>query len=178
MHFLLKTKKDLQKEVQTLFFLAEWFLTSEIAELNKNNIKLVIVGNREINNKKLVKLFNYAEKLTLKNTGLQLNIAFNYGGKSDISSFKKLFTKLQKAELSIDKIDDNEIYKNLQSSKVRDIDLLIRTGGEKRISNFMPWQLSYSEIYFSKILWPDFDKEELISALDFFFRKREKVWKT
>ena len=176
--FSTENQKRSAKEVQTLFFLAEWFLTSEIAELNKNNIKLVIVGNREINNKKLVKLFNYAEKLTLKNTGLQLNIAFNYGGKSDIiSSFKKLFTKLQKAELSIDKIDDNEIYKNLQSSKVRDIDLLIRTGGEKRISNFMPWQLSYSEIYFSKILWPDFDKEELISALDFFSERERRYGK-
>ena len=64
--------------------MAEWFLTSEIAELNRNNIKLIVVGNREIDNKKLLKLFNYAEKLTSKNTGLKLNIAFNYGGKSDI----------------------------------------------------------------------------------------------
>ena len=95
--FSTENQKRSAKEVQTLFFLAERFLTSEIAELNKNNIKLVIVGNREIDNKKLVKLFNYAEKLTKNNTGLQLNIAFNYGGKSDIiSSIKKLYSKIQK----------------------------------------------------------------------------------
>tara|TARA_B100000902_G_C27234463_1_gene876626 strand:- start:435 stop:1154 length:720 start_codon:yes stop_codon:yes gene_type:complete len=166
------------KEVEALFFLAEWFLTSEIAEINRNNIKLVVVGNRDIDNKKLVKLFEYAEKLTFNNTGLKLNIAFNYGGKSDIlHSVKKIVKMVHDKDITENEIDERTIFENLYSSKVSDIDLLIRTGSEKRISNFMPWQLAYSEIFFSKILWPDFTEEDMNKAIEFFIERDRRYGK-
>ena len=166
------------KEVESLFFLAEWFLTSEIAEINNNNIKLVFIGNREIKNKKLLNLFDYAENLTFNNSGLKLNIAFNYGGKYDIlHAVKNISLKVKSGQISYDEIDEKTIIQNLCSSNVSEIDLLIRTGAEKRISNFMPWQLSYSEILFSETLWPDFSEKHMRLALEFFSERDRRYGK-
>ena len=166
------------KEVESLFFLAEWFLTSEIAEINNNNIKLVFIGNREIKNKKLLNLFDYAENLTFNNSGLKLNIAFNYGGKYDIlHAVKNISLKVKSGQISYDEIDEKTVLQNLCSSNVSEIDLLIRTGAEKRISNFMPWQLSYSEILFSETLWPDFSEKHMRQALEFFSERDRRYGK-
>lgn len=167
------------KEVESLFFLAEWYLTSEIADLNKNNIKLKIIGNRNIHNDKLVKLFDYAENLTKNNSGIKLNIALNYGGKRDIlNAVKKISKKVVTGQVLENHINEELIYQNLYSSDIGEVDLLIRTGGEKRISNFLPWQLSYSEIYFTETLWPDFDEKEMNSALDFFSARERRYGKS
>tara|TARA_E500000178_G_C16843580_1_gene671746 strand:- start:20 stop:733 length:714 start_codon:yes stop_codon:yes gene_type:complete len=158
-----------ESEVSALFLLAERFLTSEIADLNKNNVKLSIIGSKDIINQRLVKLFNYSEKLTSNNTGICLNIALNYGGKKDIvQSVKAISEKTKNGLISIKDINEDIVSEHLYSSNVNNVDLLIRTGGEKRISNFLPWQLSYSEIYFSEKLWPDFSEKEIHKAFEFF----------
>ena len=140
-------------EKNYLFSLLENYLTKEITKLHKNKIKLKIIGNK-ILSKKLNKILAYSEKLTKKNKKLQINLALNYGSKSEIVfTLKKLINK---------KIPINEINitKNLFTKNIPDPDILIRTGNNRRLSNFLLWQLSYSEIYFVKKLWPDFNQKD------------------
>jgi len=140
-------------EKNYLFSLLENYLTSEISKLHKNNIKLKVIGNK-IFSKKLNKILSYSEKLTKKNKKLQINLALNYGSKSEIVfAIKKLINK--KIQIS-----EKNITKNLFTQNIPDPDILIRTGNNKRLSNFLLWQLSYSEIYFEKKLWPDFNQKD------------------
>ena len=140
-------------EKNYLFSLLENYLTSEISKLHKNNIKLKVIGNK-IFSKKLNKILTYSEKLTAKNKKLQINLALNYGSKSEIVfAIKKLINK--KIQIS-----EKNITKNLFTQNIPDPDILIRTGNNKRLSNFLLWQLSYSEIYFEKKLWPDFNQND------------------
>jgi len=140
-------------EKNYLFSLLENYLTSEISKLHKNNIKLKVIGNK-IFSKKLNKILAYSEKLTIKNKKLQINLALNYGSKSEIVfAIKKLINKKNQ-------ISEKNITKNLFTQNIPDPDILIRTGNNKRLSNFLLWQLSYSEIYFEKKLWPDFNQND------------------
>ena len=142
-----------EKEKNYLFSLLENYLTSEISKLHKNNIKLKVIGNK-IFSKKLNKILIYSEKLTTKNKKLQINLALNYGSKSEIVfAIKQLINK--KIQIS-----EKNITKNLFTQNIPDPDILIRTGNNKRLSNFLLWQLSYSEIYFVKKLWPDFNQND------------------
>ena len=144
-------------EVKTLFTLLEKFLKSEIAELNYNNIVLKIIGNKISLNKKLIELISYSEELTKKNDGMKLNVAINYGGKLDlIHAIKKISGLVKENKLSVENINEKIVSDNLLSSNVSNIDLLIRTSGEQRLSNFMFWQLAYAELYFTNTFWPDF----------------------
>ncbi len=139
-----------KKEIDYLFKLLETFLTRRIDELNKQNIKLKIIGIKNFS-KKLNKLLNLSEKKTSENTKLQINLALNYGSKFElINAIKKLNKKKEK-------INEKNLNKFLQTKNIPDPDLLIRTGNTKRLSNFLLWQLAYSEIFFEKKLWPDFD---------------------
>ena len=150
-------------EKNYLFSLLENYLTSEISKLHKNKIKLKVIGNK-IFSKKLNKILTYSEKLTTKNKKLQINLALNYGSKSEIVfAIKKLINK--KIQIS-----EKNITKNLFTQNVPDPDILIRTGNNKRLSNFLLWQLSYSEIYFEKKLWPDFNQKDY-SRIIFNFNK-------
>ena len=161
-------------EVKTLFILLEKFLKSEIVELNYQNIVLNIIGDKSSLNKKLLDLFSYSEKLTKNNNGMKFNVAINYGGKLDlIHAIKKISGLVKEKELSLEDINEEIVGDNLLSSNVSNVDLLIRTSGEQRLSNFMFWQLSYSELYFTNTLWPDFNNDELDKALSFYnSRKR------
>ena len=142
-----------KKEINYLFSLLENYLINEISKLHKNKIKLKIIGNK-IFSKKLNKILIYSEKLTKKNKKLQINLALNYGSKSEIVfAIKKLISK--KIQIS-----EKNITKNLFTQNIPDPDILIRTGNNKRLSNFLLWQLSYSEIYFVKKLWPDFNQND------------------
>ena len=142
-----------KKEKNYLFSLLENYLTNEISKLHKKKIKLKVIGNK-IFSKKLNKILTYSEKLTTKNKKLQINLALNYGSKSEIVfAIKKLINKKIK-------ISEKNITKNLFTQNVPDPDILIRTGNNKRLSNFLLWQLSYSEIYFEKKLWPDFNQND------------------
>ena len=147
-----------KKEVNYLFNLLENFLVNKIEDLHKQNIKLKILGSKKFS-PRLNKLLNKSEKKTFKNNKLQINLALNYGSKSElISAFKKL-----KKDKSI--ISEKNLEKNLQTQNIPDPDLLIRTGNTKRLSNFLLWQLAYSEIFFEKKLWPAFNKKDYIRII-------------
>ena len=142
-----------KKEINYLFNLLENFLISRIDELHKQNIKLKIIGIKNFSNK-LNKLLNLSEKKTSKNTKLQINLALNYGSKFELLN---AFKNLQKNKA---KINEKNLNKYLQTKDIPDPDLLIRTGNTKRLSNFLLWQLAYSEIFFEKKLWPDFNEKD------------------
>ena len=147
-----------RKEINYLFNLLENFLIDRIEELHKQNIKLKIIGVKNFS-QKLNNLLNISEKKTLNNTKLQINLALNYGSKAElVNAFKKLIKKK-------DKISETNIVKYLQTKNIPDPEILIRTGNTKRLSNFLLWQLAYSEIFFEKKLWPDFTEKDFIQII-------------
>ena len=142
-----------KKEINYLFNLLEVFLKKRLNELHKQNIKLKIIGSKKFTNR-LNKLLNLSEKKTEKNNKLQINLALNYGSKIEIiEAFKQMVKK---------KILFNEhnVSKYLFTNKIPDPDILIRTGNTKRLSNFLLWQIAYTEIFFVKKLWPDFNEKD------------------
>ena len=147
-----------KKEVNYLFNLLENYLSKKINELHKKNIKLNILGTKNFS-KKLNKILISSEKKTLKNTKLQINLALNYGSKFEILNALKIMNK------NNEEINEKNFEKNLQTKNIPDPDLLIRTGNTKRLSNFLLWQLAYTEIFFEKKLWPDFDEKDYIRII-------------
>jgi undecaprenyl diphosphate synthase len=147
-----------RKEVNYLFNLLENFLLNKIDDLHKQNIKLNIIGVKNFS-KKLNKLLSLSEKKTSKNTTLQINLALNYGSKFEI------LNALKKLNKNNDKINEKNFQKHLQTRNIPDPELLIRTGNTKRLSNFLLWQLAYSEIFFEKKLWPDFNEKDYIRVI-------------
>ena len=142
-----------KKEISFLFSLLENFLTNRLNELHKQNIKLKIIGNKKFSSR-LNKLLSFSEKKTSKNRKLQINLALNYGSKFElINAFKNL-------NKNKDKINEKNLTKYLLTQNIPDPDLLIRTGNTKRLSNFLLWQLAYSEIFFEKKLWPEFNEND------------------
>ena len=142
-----------KKEINFLFNLLENFLVSKIDELHKQNIRLKIIGIKKFS-RKLNTLLNSSEKKTLKNTKLQINLALNYGSKTELLD---AFKSLRKNK---DIISEKNLVKYLHTKNIPDPDLLIRTGNTKRLSNFLLWQLAYSEIFFEKKLWPEFNEKD------------------
>jgi len=139
-----------KKEINYLFNLLKVFLETNLEELHKHNIKLKIIGEKKIS-PELNKLLINSEKKTFNNTKLQINLALNYGSRNElISAIKKLNQKNEK-------INEKNLIKYLQTKDTPDPDILIRTGNRKRLSNFLLWQLAYSEIFFIKKMWPDFN---------------------
>ena len=150
-----------KKEINYLFNLLENFLTSKIEKINNQNIRLKVLGVKNFS-PKLNKLLLSAEKNTLKNNKLQINLALNYGSKLEIiNAFKKIVKKKIK-------IKEENIEKYLYTSGIPNPDLLIRTGNTKRLSNFLLWQLAYTEIFFEKKLWPDFKNKDYKKILNKF----------
>ena len=150
-----------KKEINFLFNLLEDFLNNKIDDLNKQNIKLKIIGIKNFSTK-LNKLLNISEKKTSKNTKLQINLALNYGSKSELVNAFKNLTK------NYEKINEKNLSKYLQTKNIPDPDILIRTGDTKRLSNFLLWQLAYSEIFFEKKLWPDFNSNDYSKIINKF----------
>ena len=151
-----------QKEITFLFNLLEVFLLSKLDELIKNGIKLKILGDKKKFNNKLQNIIKNAEKKTINNKKLQINLALNYGSKDEILYAVK---KLNKSSI---KITEKNIDNNLFTHGIPNPDLLIRTGNTKRLSNFLLWQMAYTEIFFVKKLWPDFKKRDYIKILNKF----------
>ena len=150
-----------KKEITFLFQLLENFLREKIDELNSQNIKLKVIGNK-LYLKKINKLLTIAEKKNNKNKNLHINLALNYGSKSEIVNTLKQLIKKKK------KLTEKNITNNLYTKNIPDPDLLIRTGNSKRLSNFLLWQLAYSEIFFEKKLWPDFNEKDYIKIINEF----------
>lgn len=149
-------------EVETILMLFNKYLKSKFKDFMEQNVRLVISGSRERLSKSLNETVDEITDKLKNNTGIVLNICFNYGGRLDIlESMKKT---LENGE----EITEENISKNLYNSFIPDPDLLIRTGGEFRVSNYMLWQIAYSEIYVSNVLWPDFNEEELDKSIKSF----------
>ena len=147
-----------KKEINYLFKLLENFLTNRLDDIHKQNIRIKILGYKKFS-KRLNFLLNFAEKKTIKNSKLQINLALNYGSKIElIDAFKKI--KRDKI-----KINEKNLEKYLQTKNIPDPDILIRTGNTKRLSNFLLWQLAYSEIFFEKKLWPAFTEKDYIKII-------------
>ena len=150
-----------KSEIDHLFKLLENYLQIKIIKFHKKNIKLKIIGEKKFS-KKLNSLLNKSEKMTSKNTSLQINLALNYGSKNEIVNS---INKLNKKKL---KITQKNIEKNLYTKNIPDPDILIRTGDQNRLSNFLLWQISYTEIFFLKKLWPDFNSSDYIRIINKF----------
>ena len=147
-----------KKEINYLFKLLENFLTKRLEDIHKQNIKIKILGYKKFS-KKLNLLLNTAEKKTIKNTKLQINLALNYGSKLELIN---AFKKIKKKKIII---NEKNLEKYLQTKNIPDPDILIRTGNTKRLSNFLLWQLAYSEIFFEKKLWPAFTEKDYIKII-------------
>lgn len=161
-------------EVVTLMSLLKEFLRSELAEIKRNNIRFTTSGRIEELDRSIQKEIAFAKQQTASNTGMVLNIALNYGGRNElVDAFRKLCSDYQRTGRNPAEISENEISRYLYTAELPDPDLLIRTSGEMRISNFLLWQIAYSEIYVVDTLWPDFNRVSLFEAI-IEFQKRER----
>ena len=154
-------------EIDGLMGLLRGFLENDVGELNKQNVKLRVIGNRSRFSPKLVDLIEWAERFTSGNTGLNLTLALDYGGRQEITeALKILVSEIEGGILTVDDINEDVVKSRMTSLALPEIDLLVRTGGEQRISNFMLWDMSYAELHFTPVLWPDFTQQDLQQALD------------
>ena len=164
--FSVENWKRSAEEVGALMHLFEFYIKEERKYLIENKVKFKILGDKEGIPASLLKEFEKTEKLTNGFNGLTLNLAVNYGSKQEIVlAFRKIAKKIELGELAICDIDENIISSNLMTKELVDPDLLIRTSGEQRISNFLLWQCAYSEFYFSEKYWPDFSEKDFLNAI-------------
>ena len=162
------------EEVSTLMTILRTYLKDCVKKSMKNNVRCRVIGRREELSADIIESIENLEQKTKNNTGLQFTIAINYGGRDEITrAVRKLATKVSNHELAPEDITEEMISKNLDTWELPDPDLLIRTSGEQRLSNYLPWQLAYTEFFFSYLHWPDFNKEELIRAFEK-YNKRER----
>ena len=167
------------KEVSVLMDLFMYVLTKEVKRLHKHNIRFQVVGDLSRFSDKLQKNIAKSEQLTAGNTGLVLSIAANYGGRWDIAqAAKKLASDVQQGTISLDDINEETLNEHTCLANLPTLDLLIRTGGDFRISNFLLWQAAYAELYFTDILWPDFNEKQFEEAINCFDRRERRFGKT
>lgn len=160
-----------EKEVGFLMRLFIEALQSQVKTLHKNNVRLRFIGNRARLDQSLQDGMAKAEERTQANTGLNFNVAVSYGGRWDIvNAVKKI--------VDIDKVSEELISQSTETAGQPDVDLFIRSGGEQRISNFLLWQMSYAELYFTDVLWPDFSNQHLLTAIQDFSSRQRRFGKT
>ncbi len=168
-----------EEEVSSLMSLFVEALRREVAELHRNNVRLRFIGAREQLNPSLVEKIEAAEEKTRRNTGLFLNVAVAYGGRWDIlNATKQIAAEVATGKLKPDDIDEARLSAKLQLADCPEPDLLIRTGGEQRISNFLLWNLAYAELWFTDVLWPDFDTRQFDLALEYYAQKQRRYGHT
>jgi undecaprenyl diphosphate synthase len=154
-------------------------LEREVADLHRNQVRLSFIGDRELLGAELARRMQSAEQLTAANTGLKLNVAMAYGGRWDIAqACRSLAGDAAAGALAPADIDEALVAERLALAGIPDPDLLIRTGGEQRISNFLLWNLAYTELYFSDVLWPEFSAGHLDAAFEFFAQRERRFGKT
>ena len=167
-----------KSEISNLMNLLRKFIQTDLTELHNNNVRIRIIGNREGVSKDIIKLIESSEFLTRNNDGLYLQIAFNYSGRDEIvNALKKIGASIKSGDIDPYNINEDIVDSNLFTAGLPEPDLLIRTGSEKRISNFLLWQLAYTEIYFEKSLWPDFNKDLLTEAINDFNNRYRRYGK-
>jgi undecaprenyl diphosphate synthase len=162
------------KEVQSLMSLLEEYLIKEVKELQKQGIRLTTIGEINRLHPSVKEKLLQAKEITINNDKMVLNIALSYGGKDEIiRAVKKIIQDNKNGKIDINEINKETFNNYLYTCGMPDPDLLIRTSGEYRISNFLLWQMAYTELYFTKVLWPDFTKDDLLKAIDS-YQKRER----
>ena len=163
-----------KKEINILMRLLSNFLDKETEELNKNNIRFKVIGRREPLPKSIISKLEYAKQKTKDNTAMTLVLALNYGGRQEIiDAVKEIADKAIRQRIDIEDLDVDKFNQYLYTKDLPEPDLLIRTSGEMRISNFLLWQLSYTELYFCEKFWPDFGRNDLQEAI-IEYKKRER----
>jgi undecaprenyl diphosphate synthase len=162
------------EEVSGIMNLFRKYLVNSIERSNNANMKVNIIGRRERLDEDILAKIDELEKSTANNTGLCFNIAINYGGRDEIvRAVSEIAEEVKTGELKTEDIDEARFSSYLDTRDIPDPDLLIRTSGEERLSNFLLWQLAYSEFYFTDVLWPDFDMDALVDAVRY-YNKRER----
>jgi undecaprenyl diphosphate synthase len=167
--------KRSQEEVSTLMGILRRYLKDCVKKSMKNNVRCRVIGRREELSPDIVESINNLEEKTKNNTGLNFTIAINYGGRDEITrAVKKIAKKVEQGEMRAEDITEQTISDCLDTWELPDPDLLIRTSGEERLSNYLPWQLAYTEFYFTDTLWPDFNRDELIKAFEKYNRRERR----
>lgn len=168
-----------EKEVSVLMDLFMYVLTKEVKRLHKHNIRFQVIGDLSRFSDKLQRNIAKSEQLTSENTGLVLSVAANYGGRWDIAqAAKKLASDVQQGTMTLDDINEETLNAQTCLADLPALDLLIRTGGDYRISNFLLWQAAYAELYFTDILWPDFNEAQFEQAINCFDQRERRFGKT
>lgn len=166
-----KRPKD---EVSALMGLLVKYLRNELEELHKNNVKILTIGDISKLPQACIEELDHAKEKTKDNTGLVMSLALNYGGRNDlVNAVKNISQEVVDGKISVDDIGDDLISNHLSTKESPDPDLVVRTSGEQRLSNFLLWELAYSEFYFADIHWPDFDEKELQKAI-FAYQSRDR----
>lgn len=156
-----------QKEVDTLMKLLRDYLTDCIERTSKNNMRVRILGDKTGLSDDIRTAIDRLEQVSAKNTGLNFNIALNYGSRDEmVRAMRHLAADVAHGRLAPEAIDEKVFERYLDTADIPDPDLMIRTSGEQRLSNFLLWQLAYTEFYFTDVLWPDFDRKELVRAIE------------
>ncbi len=164
--------KRSEEEVSALMTLLRSYLSSGFKKTAKNNVRIRIIGDRTGLAKDIQELINDLEESSKDNTGLQFQIAINYGSRDEIvRMMRSMALEIEAGNLSSDDITEEYVSKHLDTGDIPDPDLLIRTSGEQRLSNFLLWQLAYTEFYFTDKHWPEFDKEELVKAIESYSKR-------
>lgn len=161
-----------QEEVSELMNILRVYLRREVAELHRNNVRIRMLGDRARLSADIVALIDNAERLTGSNTGLNLTIALSYGARDEITNaVRRISEAVAAGTLCPSAIDEETVQAHLETDGLPDPDLLIRTSGEQRISNFLLWQIAYAELVFTDVQWPDFDRAHLVAAMEEFSRR-------
>lgn len=164
-----------EDEISELFGLLRIFIRRDLADLHKNNVRVKIIGRQSNVPDDIISLLDEAEKLTCENTGQTLIIAFNYGGRDEITdAVKRIAADIESGKLKSEDIDADVIFAALDTADIPDPDLLIRTSGEVRLSNFLLWQVAYTEMVFMDCLWPDFSRSDLEEAFRIYQSRTRK----
>ena len=168
-----------KKEIELLLDLFISSLESEVKDLHENNIKLNFIGETDKFSKKLKKSMSESESLTSNNSKLTLNVALNYSGRWDIyNALLSIIDDMASKKITKNEINEELVNKKLSLADYDEPDLLIRTGGERRLSNYLLWQIAYTEMYFTDILWPDFNVDQFDLALDWYAKRQRRFGKT
>ena len=162
-------------EVKFLMRLLKHYIEADLADLHYNDVRVKVIGKRHDLDAQLVKLIEHAEQVSAQNTGMRLQIAFNYGAREEIAdAAARLAQRVVKGELEVGNITPDLVDAELSTHGLPDPDLVIRTSGENRLSNFLLWQCAYSEFYFTDVLWPDFDASTLRAALRAYHQRERR----
>ena len=163
------------EEVSGIFKLIIIYIEKELRELHENNVKVNILGDYEQLPRDAVKSLERSLETTKNNTGLQFNIALNYGGRDELlRSVKKLAAEVEKGTLKVDEITEEKIAENLYTAGIPDPEMILRTSGEIRLSNYLLWQCAYSEFVFTDVLWPDFNRKEFENAIEIYQNRKRR----